>query len=254
MATAKTPGRARNIRPTGDQRTVLEGKIRTAAIQEFATHGFAGARVERISRAAGTVDRMIYYYFGSKEKLYRAVLEQVYGELIDAQRRFQLPDDPVEAMRELILHSWDHYQAHPALVRLLMNENLGKGRHFQASEAIREASMPLLQTTEAILTRGREAGVFRDDVSTAHALMTIMSLGFFYLSNQYTCSTWIGVDLGLAEQRAQWREHIVTVVLDYLRARPALAMDRAQAQAQAFSPPASASGSPRPKAGDRRRR
>src|SRR5262249_29479942 len=51
--------------PEGMQRKILE-----AATDEFASHGFGGARVERISRRARTVDRMLYYYFGSKEQLF----------------------------------------------------------------------------------------------------------------------------------------------------------------------------------------
>ena len=115
------PTRRRVKRDPGDQ---IENRILAAAVEEFAEHGFAGARVERISSQAGTVDRMLYYYYGNKERLYQAVLEQIYADMIGAQRNFVQPDDPVAAMRQLIEHSWDHYAASPKLVRLLMNENL----------------------------------------------------------------------------------------------------------------------------------
>ena len=49
--------------------------IRQAATQEFATHGFQGARIGAIVKAAQINERMIYHYFGSKEGLYKAVLE-----------------------------------------------------------------------------------------------------------------------------------------------------------------------------------
>lgn len=195
----------------------LQGRILSAAIDEFSAHGYAGARIDRISRAAGTVDRMIYYYFGAKEPLYRAVLERVFADLIAAQRNFQMPPDPVDAMRRLIEHSWDHYVGHPALVRLLMSENLEYARHFEASQTVRESSRSLVDTTRQIVERGQSSGAFRTDVSTEHALLTIMSLGFFYLSNQYTCSTWIGLNLRDDAERAAWRRHIVDVVLTYLR-------------------------------------
>jgi TetR/AcrR family transcriptional regulator, upper aerobic nicotinate degradation pathway regulator len=200
-------------RDPGDQ---LENRILQAAIEEFAEHGFAGARIERISRQAGTVDRMLYYYYGNKERLYQAVLEQIYADMIGAQRNFVQPADPVAGMRQLIEHAWDHYVANPNLVRLLMNENLLRGRHIRESEQVGPTSFPLVETVSSILGAGQAQGVFRADATSEHVLMTIMSLGFFYLSNQYTCSAWLGGDLMKKPRRGAWRTHICNVVLDHL--------------------------------------
>jgi AcrR family transcriptional regulator len=76
----KKPARGR---PTGHVAT--RENILRAAIDVFAKNGFAGARVEKISKAARSTDRMIYYYFGSKERLFVAVLETIYKELVDAE-------------------------------------------------------------------------------------------------------------------------------------------------------------------------
>jgi len=197
----------------------LEVRILSAAVFEFAEHGFAGARIERISQRAKTVDRMLYYYFGNKERLYQAVLEKIYADMIGAQRNFVMPEDPAEGMRQLIEHSWDHYVKHPDLVRLLMSENLLRGTHVQASVQVELTSLPLVNTVSALLASGQAKGVFRQDVSSEHILMTIMSLGFFYVSNQYTCSRWIGTDLMTQPRRAKWRAHICEVVLDFLKPR-----------------------------------
>lgn len=196
----------------------LEARILDAALEEFAEHGFAGARIERISSGAHTVDRMLYYYYGNKERLYQAVLEQAYAQMIGAQRAFVTPDDPVAAMRQLVEHSWDHYASHPHLVRLLMNENLLRGRHIVQSEQVGPTSFPLVETVKTVLEAGQAKGVFRADAQATQVLMTIMSLGFFYLSNQHTCSSWIGVDLMTRPRRNAWRAHICDVVLDYLGA------------------------------------
>jgi AcrR family transcriptional regulator len=190
--------------------------VLSAAIDEFAEHGFAGARIERISQRAGTVDRMLYYYFGNKERLYQAVLEKIYADMIGAQRNFVTPDDPVEGLRLLVEHSWDHYVSHPDLVRILMNENLLRGKHIRQSPHVARTSFPLVETVSMLLASGQAKGVFRNDVSSEHVLMTIMSLGFFYLSNQYTCSTWIGADLMARPRRAAWRKHICDMVLQFL--------------------------------------
>jgi len=197
----------------------LEARILESAVDEFAEHGFSGARIERISQRAETVDRMLYYYYGNKDRLYQAVLEKIYADMIGAQRDFVMPDDPIAGMRELIEHSWDHYVAHPDLVRLLMNENLLRGKYIQESKKVEETSFPLVQTVSVLLAKGQKKGVFRKDVSSEHVLMTIMSLGFFYVSNQYTCSRWIGVDLMTRPRRNKWRAHICEVVLEFLEAR-----------------------------------
>jgi len=52
------------------------GLILSAALTEFAAHGFAGARVDAIARQAGINKRMLYHYFGGKEELFRAVLRR----------------------------------------------------------------------------------------------------------------------------------------------------------------------------------
>ena len=208
------PTRRRLRRERAD---LLETRILDAAVEEFAEHGFAGARIERVSAAAGTVDRMLYYYYGNKERLYQAVLAKIYEDMIGAQREFVTPEDPVEGMRQLVQHSWDHYLSHPNLVRLLMNENLLRGKHIrQAPQVVERTTLPLLQTVATLLESGQARGVFRRDLSSEHVLMTIMSLGFFYLSNQYTCAAWIGADLMSPRRRAAWREHICDVVLGML--------------------------------------
>ena len=196
----------------------LELRILEVAINEFAEHGLAGARIERISAAAGTVDRMLYYYYGNKEKLYQAALEQCYTQMIAAQRNFIIPEDAVAAMRKLVEHCWDHYANHPEHVRLLMNENLLNGRFIQQSEQVEVTSSPLVDTCASILQMGQEEGTFRADAKPEQVLMTIMSLGFFYLSNQHTCAAWIGVNLMTRARRSAWRTHISEVVLSYLLA------------------------------------
>jgi AcrR family transcriptional regulator len=141
---------------------LLETRILDAAVEEFAEHGFAGARIERVSAAAGTVDRMLYYYYGNKERLYQAVLAKIYEDMIGAQREFVTPEDPVEGMRQLVLHSWDHYLSHPNLVRLLMNENLLRGKHIrQAPQVVESTTLPLVQTVSTLLEPAAARGLAR---------------------------------------------------------------------------------------------
>ena len=122
--------------------------------------------------------------------------EQGYAELIAAQRDFEFDEaDPVKGMRELVRHSWLHYLNHPQLVRLLVTENLLRAKYLKKSSRIKGTLMPLMERASSVLAAGQKAGVFRRDADPQRILMTVMSLGFFYLSNQFTTAHWLEVDL-----------------------------------------------------------
>src|SRR5207244_277706 len=98
--------------------------ILDAATTEFARHGLGGARVDRISAAAGANKRMLYYYFGDKEGLFLAVLEAAYARIRGAEQQLSLLDvAPVESVRRLIEFTWNYYVAHPEFMTLLNSEN-----------------------------------------------------------------------------------------------------------------------------------
>ena len=76
--------------------------IVAAAIAEFASRGFKGASMDQIAARTNTTRGLINYYFGSKEKLYLAVLERVYGEIRDAEKELELDHlAPVDAIRRI---------------------------------------------------------------------------------------------------------------------------------------------------------
>jgi AcrR family transcriptional regulator len=217
-ATPRTRAAGAPTRPKSGRRSPeeLQARILAAAIAEFAEHSFSGARIERISKRAKTVDRMLYYYFGSKERLYQSALEHAYSDLIEAQRALLPNDDPVRGMRELVEHSFRHYADHPEIVRLIVTENLLRAKYLKKSTRIRRTTMPLLQTVKDLLAAGQRQGLFRPDADAERVLMTIMSLGFFYVSNQYSVSLWLSADLMEAGRQAAWLEHIGNVVLQHL--------------------------------------
>ena len=220
VAAKPAKGDGAPTRPTARRRSPeeVQARILAAAVAEFAEHSFSGARIDRISKRAKTVDRMLYYYFGDKERLYQAVLEHVYAKLIAAQRDFEVvPDDPVEGMRQLVRHSWEHYLRHPELVRLVVTENLLRAKFFKKSPHLKRTLLPLVERIEEVLVAGQKKGVFRGDADPQSMLMTVMSLGFFYVANQHTCSRWLDVDLMEPSRLERWGDHICRVVLDHLQ-------------------------------------
>lgn len=199
--------------PDGTRARILD-----AALHEFATNGYAGARVDRISKRAKTFDRMLYYHFGNKEELFRLVLERIYEDLWVAEETLRLAGaDPVEGIRQLIAFTWNYYYEHPEFIRLLNSENLQRGRNLRKSARVGKLSSPFIRILEDLLQRGVRTGVFRGGVDPVQLYITIASLGYFYLSNRYTLSRFLNLDLVEAGRRAAWLEHITGVVLDHLR-------------------------------------
>jgi len=220
----------RRVRDPGAMRR----RILDAATAEFATSGFSGARVDRISAAAGTVDRMLYYYFGNKEGLFRAVLEGVYERLGEAEQQLDLEQvDPVKGMRELVAFTWRYYLEHPEFIRLLNSENLHKGEHLRQSQRVGSLSSPLLAILGRLLKRGAASGAFRPRIDPVTVYLTIASLAYFYLSNRYTLSSFLGEDLMTEARQRRWLRHITELVLANVAAQPsAAASTRARASSK----------------------
>jgi len=157
---------------------------------------------------------MIYYYFASKEALYLQVLEGVYSELGEAESALTLdPSRPVDALEQLIAFTWRYYVEHPEFVALLSNENLQRGRHITKSVKVKLLSRPVLDILGTILAEGARQKVFRPDLDVKKVYLTLAALGYFYLSNRYTLSSFLGVDLMRAGECDAWLAEIRRVVL-----------------------------------------
>ena len=129
--------------------------ILEVATAEFADKGLSGARIDEIAERTNSSKRMIYYYFGSKEGLYRAVLERAYTAVreVDADnRRDDL--DPDAALRDVVGVTFDYHNQHPEFVRLVMNENILRGAHVGEVPGIRERNRKVIDQLRAILARG----------------------------------------------------------------------------------------------------
>ena len=192
---------------------VTKDNLLNAALKVFAEGGFGGGRISRISRVARSNDRMIYYYFGSKEKLFVEVLEKVYRDMWDAESAIALDiSDPSDALTRVVNFTLDYYLAHPEMLTILNNENLHKGRYVTKSRNLKELSSPALDLILRIYRRGVENGTFREDVDPVHLYLSILALNYFYVSNRYTLSAFLGVDL-TGERLDPWRSWVAITIL-----------------------------------------
>jgi AcrR family transcriptional regulator len=191
--------------------------ILVAARDEFAEYGLGGARVDRIAERAAINKKLIYYYFENKEQLFRAVLEEAYLRIREAEQQLHLTDMPPEqAVRRLTEFTWHYYLEHPEFLTLLNSENLHRARHIKGSERARALNTPLIEALGGILERGRAAGVFRGGVDPLQLYISIAGIAYFYLSNQHTLSTIFGRDLMSPKALNERLSHICDVILGYV--------------------------------------
>ena len=190
--------------------------ILDSARDEFAQRGLAGARMDSIAARAGLNKRLIYYYFGSKDDLFLAVLERTYADIRAAEQRLHLDEvEPVEAIRRLVSFTWHYYLDHPEFITLLNSENLHRATHLKRSERIQDMNSPLVQLLDGVLERGRREKLFRSGVDPVQLYISIASLCYFYLSNNDTLSTIFGRDLRAPKAMAQRLSHMTDLVLGY---------------------------------------
>ena len=194
--------------------------ILAAAHDEFVAHGLSGARVDAIAARTNTVKRMIYYYFGSKEKLYLAVLEQAYSEIRRVEQGLGLDAlPPMDAIRRLAEFTFDYQDAHPDFIRLVSIENIHQGKHIAQSDTIRDVNRAIVETIGRVLERGKRDGVFRADVDAVNAHMLISAFCFFRVSNRHTLTALFGPDLADPALRARHRTLVTDAVVRALENR-----------------------------------
>lgn len=210
-ATGATPGR------TNDPARTMAG-ILEVATAEFAAKGLAGARIDAIADATHTSKRMIYYYFGSKEGLYIAVLEEAYRRMRTIEAAQSLDDlSPEEALRKLVAFTFDHHQEHQDYIRLVMSENMERGAYLAQSQSIQQLNVPAIEVIRGLYERGLAQGIFRAGLDPVDIHATISALSFFNVSNQYTFGLIFKRDGQTPEALAARRANVVELVLRFVR-------------------------------------
>ena len=209
------PERTRTNDPERTKAELIE-----VAMAEFAANGLTGARVDAIAERTRTSKRMIYYYFGSKEGLYLAVLEKAYGEVRALEAELDLAGlDPEAALRALIDQTFENDDAHGDFIRLVTIENIHRAEHIVDVPAIRQINERVTGMLGAILERGRAAGVFRADLDPIDVHLMISAFCFFRVANQHTFGAIFDVDLREPVRRARHKGMIADAVLGALRPR-----------------------------------
>ncbi len=186
----------------------------------FAEQGYSGARVDEIAERTRTTKRMIYYYFGGKEQLYLAVLENAYRGIREAEQRLQVDHvDPVDAIRAVAEMTFDHHIAHQDFIRLVAIENIHRGQFIARLETLRTLGAPATSLLGQILGQGRALGVFREDVDALDVHILISSYCVFQVANRYTFGHLFNVDFTERDTHAHLRRMLGVVVVGWLTSK-----------------------------------
>jgi AcrR family transcriptional regulator len=203
-------------RTNDPERTMAD--IIDVATREFSEKGLAGARIDVIAEAMRTSKRMIYYYFGSKEGLYIAVLEEAYRRIRHIETELHLDDlAPEDALRRLVGFTVDYQLANPDFVRLVMTENIHRGEYLAQSKSIRKLNVPAIDGLRRLYERGVASGMFRSGLDMIDLHMSISALSVFNVANRHTFSLIFQRDLETSAALIARRDSIIETIVRFVR-------------------------------------
>ncbi|WP_353476254.1 alpha/beta hydrolase fold domain-containing protein (plasmid) [Salipiger sp. H15] len=205
----------------------VRANILDVARKAFVAHGLTGAKIDDIAAGTETSKRMIYYYFGDKEGLYRAVLEDTYARVRAAEDRLDLASlHPVEALRRLAEFTFDHHAENTDFIRLVMVENLHNAAHMEKVEDIAGKNVSAVGLLDEIYQRGCAEGLFRRGLTALELRWHISALAFFNVANRPTFSHLYGDSLFDPKGQQQLRRHIGDMLLRFVM-KPGLSVEEA---------------------------
>jgi AcrR family transcriptional regulator len=214
MAKAAAPERRRDADRTRQE-------ILDVATREFADRGFAGGRVDEIAEQTRTTKRMIYYYYGSKEQLFVAVLERAYAEIRAAEQTIDVDHlDPAAAIRRLAELTFDHHESRPDFSRLVAIENIHRAEHIAGRADFAGQNSPVIELIEQILERGYRDGTFRRRIDAVDLHMMISAFCVFRMANRHTFGAIFDRDPADPALRDRYRQMLGDMVVAYLGSEP----------------------------------
>lgn len=158
-------------------------EVRAALLQSaghlFSARGFNAVPVREIARDAGVTPAMIHYYFGDKQGLYDAMLDQAFALLLQRVRGATAAGaSPGEGLDDLLRVLTTTFTAEPWLPRLMVREVLSEEGRFRERFIERYASQ-MAELLPALVQREIDAGQFRDDLDPRFAFLSLVGMTVF---------------------------------------------------------------------------
>lgn len=186
-----------------------------AARDDFAEHGFDGAKLDRIAKAAGVTKQLVYHYYKSKEELYSVVLDRVSDEvramLDDPEYDLLSPPDAVRMMIERIIQA---YRERPYIVGMTVDQDLHKGEHIsRRSNYIPSLRRFVTERIAPLLERGVAGGHFRAGQDPFLFYWSVFALASAAFTQSWAMSKSSGMDFEADDGIARWQSHVVDFIL-----------------------------------------
>lgn len=195
--------------------------ILKAATIEFAEQGLAGARVDRIASQAGANKQGLYYHFGSKEALFKAVLIAAFEGLVpNVETVLQHKHSCQDKIAALVNALFDQVSQHNWVLTIITFENLQKGMHVdeEVRQKMTSSTKPFIEAMQRSIEEGQASGIFRKDLDSMWVVSQLFALVEFHFIRRFTVTINSGRDPLVPKEVASWRAHILTVMMATLMA------------------------------------
>ena len=219
MPTARRGSRGREARRRDASAT--RDALLAAGTQLFAERGYDGVSVRAIARAAGVNTAMISYHFGGKRKLYLAILDATFAEIVsEAERLADAPTPAPDTLRELVaVVGGIATRRHPHFCTMMLREVLTGGRRLDSELVARPAR--ILTAVQRIIERGVSDGAFRPVDPVLTHLSLVGSLVFFFATAPFRQRVFAAGALRVAPPDAgAYVQHMQDLITQGLAARP----------------------------------
>jgi TetR/AcrR family transcriptional regulator len=168
-------------------------RILAAAERHFAAQGMAGARTDEIAADAHANKAMLYYYFGNKRRLHRAVLENLFRQLRKVVYAPPAADAPPrDRLRAWVNGYFDFLATHPNYPRLVQREAMDATPKIEW--IAREYFQPFFKHLTGVISDGISAGDFRE-VDPRQTAFTMLGATAFYFASAPVMTPIVGHDL-----------------------------------------------------------
>lgn len=193
-----------------------ETRILEAAVQEFMSKGYAGARTTAIAEAAGVTHAMLHYYFRSKDKLFDRIIESKIGTLRDIMlSSLGDPSIPLfDKIKNAIESHQDFIAANPELPRFMINEVLSRpDRMPKVIEQLKHHTPLVVESLQRQIDEYADRGLCRR-VDAGMLMLDIVSLNIFPFSARPMVNALLG---GMMENpqtfvEARKKENVETIM------------------------------------------
>lgn len=193
-----------------------EERILEAAVQEFMTKGYAGARTKAIAEAAGVTHAMLHYYFRTKDKLLDRIIESKIGTLRDIMLA-SLGDPTIplfDKIKSTIENHQDFIAANPELPRFMINEVLNRpDRMPKVIERLKHHTPLVVQSLQRQIDEYADRGLCRR-VDAGMLMLDIVSLNIFPFSAKPMVNALLGgmMENSQAFVEARKKENLETIM------------------------------------------